>query len=52
MIGGAVLNALAFTGGNCLTKYIAGDSGVAALVEKKRHDKALEKIHPRAHAAS
>ena len=42
MIGGAVLNAAAFTGGNYLAKYIAGDSGQAALAEKKRHDKALE----------
>ena len=42
MIGGAVLNAAAFTGGNHLAKYIAGDSGQAALAEKTRHDKALE----------
>ena len=42
MIGGAVLNAAAFTGGNYLAKYIAGDSGKAALAEKIRHDKALE----------
>ena len=28
--------------GNYLAKYIAGDSGQAALVEKTRHDKALE----------
>ena len=42
MIGGAVLNAAAFTGGNYLAKYIAGDSGKAALAEKTRHDKALE----------
>ena len=40
MIGGAVLNAAAFTGGNYLAKYIAGDSGKAALAEKTRHDKA------------
>ena len=26
MIGGAVLNAAAFTGGNYLAKYIAGDN--------------------------
>ena len=31
MIGGAVVNAAAFTGGNYLAKYIAGDSGKAAL---------------------
>ena len=42
MIGGAVLNAAAFTGGNYLAKCIAGDSGQAALAEKTRHDKALE----------
>ena len=42
MIGGAVLNAAAFTGGNYLAKYIAGNSGQAALAEKTRHDKALE----------
>ena len=42
MIGGAVLNAAAFTGGNYLAKYIAGDGGQAALAEKTRHDKAQE----------
>ena len=42
MISGAVLNAAAFPGGNYLAKYIAGDSGQAALAEKTRHDKALE----------
>ena len=42
MIGGAILNAAAFTGGNNLAKYLAGDSGQAALAEKTRHDKALE----------
>ena len=59
MIGGAVINAAAFTGGNYLAKYIAGDSGQAALSEKTRHDKALEayqaameKIHARALSAS
>ena len=58
MIGGAVLNAAAFTGGNYLAKNIASDRGQAALAEKTRHDKALEayhvamkKIHVRAHAA-
>ena len=40
IIGGAVLNAAAFTGGNYLAKYLSGDGG--ALAEKKRHDKALE----------
>ena len=42
MIGGAVLNAAAFTCGNYPAKYIAGDSGRAALAEKTQHDKALE----------
>lgn len=42
MMGGAILNAAAFTGGNYLARYIAGDSGKAALAEKTRHDKALE----------
>jgi len=42
MIGGAVLNAAAFTSGNYLAKYLSGDSGQAALAEKTRHDKALE----------
>ena len=42
MIGGAVLNAAAFTGGNYLAKYLAGDGGQSALAEKTRHDKALE----------
>ena len=53
MIGGAVLNAAAFTEGNYLAKFIAGDSGQAALAEKTRHDKGGDgKIHARAHAAS
>ena len=42
MIGGAVLNAAAFTGGNYLAKFLAGDNGKAALDKKTRHDKALE----------
>ena len=42
MIGGAVINAAAFTGGIYLAKFISGDSGQAALAEKTRHDKALE----------
>jgi len=42
MIGGAVLNAAALTGGNYLAKFLAGDSGKAALDEKTRRDKALE----------
>ena len=43
MVGGAVLNAATFIGGNYLAKYLSGDSGQAALDEKKRHDVALEK---------
>ena len=42
MIGGAVLNAAAFTGCNYLAKYLAGGDGQAALADKTRHDKALE----------
>ena len=42
MIGGAVLNAATFIGGNYLAKALSGDSGQAALDEKVRHDKALE----------
>jgi len=41
MIGGAVLNATAFIGGNYLARAL-GRGGKAALEEKKRHDKALE----------
>jgi len=40
MIGGVVINAAAFTGGNYLARYLSGDGG--ALAEKTRHDKALE----------
>jgi len=40
MIGGAVINAAAFTGGNYLARYLSGDGGT--LAEKTRHDKALE----------
>ena len=43
MVGGAILNAATFIGGNYLAKYLSGDSGQAALDEKKRHDLALEK---------
>ena len=42
VIGGAVLNAAAFTGGNYLAKFLAGDNEKAASDEKTRHDKALE----------
>ena len=39
MVGGAVLNAATFMGGNYLAKYLSGDSGR----RKKRHNLALEK---------
>ena len=42
MIGGAILNAATFIGGNYLAKALSGDSGQAALDGKIRHDKALE----------
>ena len=38
-----MLNAATFIGGNYLAKYLSGNSGQAALDEKKRHDQALEK---------
>ena len=41
MIGGAILNAAAFTGGSYLAKYLSGDSGKTALEEKTLHDRAL-----------
>ena len=43
MVAGAIINGAAFTGGNYLAKYLSGDSGQAAMDEKIRHDKALEK---------
>ena len=44
IIGGAVLNTATFIGSNFLAKALSGDSGQAALDEKKkRHDLALEK---------
>ena len=42
MIGGAILNAAAFTGGNYLFQLLGGDGGKAALAEKTRHNKAQE----------
>lgn len=41
MAGGAILNAVAFIGGNYLMKTLGGGED-AALKEKERHDKALE----------
>ncbi len=40
MIGGAVTNALAFTGGNYLFSHLGKDSDT----ERKRHDKAMEQL--------
>ena len=42
MVGGAVLNAATFIGGNYLAKALSGDSGKAAMDEKIWHDKALD----------
>jgi len=42
MIGGAVLNATAFIGGNYLARALGGGGRKAAFEEKKCHDKALE----------
>ena len=41
MVGGAVLNAAAFIGGNYLARALGGGDK-ASLDEKVRHDKALE----------
>ena len=41
MVGGAVLNAAAFIGGNYLARALGGGDK-AALEEKERHDKALK----------
>ena len=43
MVGGAIFNAATFIGGNYLAKALSGDGGQAALDEKIRHVKALEK---------
>lgn len=40
MVGGAIVNALAFTGGNYLFSHMGGDSNE----ERKRHDKAMEQL--------
>ena len=42
MIGGAIANAVAFTGGNYLAKYLSADSAAAMEKERERHDRALE----------
>ena len=41
MVGGAVLHATAFIGGNYLARALGGGD-IAALEEKERHDKALK----------
>ena len=43
MLGGAVLNATAFIGGNYLAKAISGSSSADLQLERERHDKAMEK---------
>ena len=42
MIGGAIANAVAFTDGNYLAKYLSGDSAAAMEKEMERNDRALE----------
>ena len=42
MIGGAIANVVAFTGGNYLAKYLSGNSAAAMEKERERHDRALE----------
>ena len=42
MIVGAIANAVAFTGGNYLAKYLSGNSAAAMEKEKERHNRALE----------
>jgi len=48
MMGGAVVNALAFTGGNYLFSML-GDKSAEAEKERKRHDLAIEELQ-RSHA--
>lgn len=42
MAGRALLNAVAFIGGNYLARYLSGDEPNAALQENVRHDIPLE----------
>ena len=42
MIGGAVVNAASFIGGNYLARYLSWDDPKVAQEEKVRHDKAIE----------
>ena len=43
MIGGAVLQATAFIGGNYIAKALSGSSSKDLELERERHDKAQEK---------
>ena len=43
MVGGAIVNALAFTGGNYLFSLLGGKSAEAEK-ERKRHDLAIEEL--------
>ena len=45
VIGGAVLNATSFIGGNYLARYLSGDDTGKAQAEKEKHDRALEKYN-------
>ena len=45
VIGGAVLNATSFIGGNYLVRYLSGDDKAQAEKERERHDHALEKYN-------
>ena len=45
VIGGAVLNATSFIGGNYLAGYLSGDDKAQAEKERERHDHALEKYN-------
>ena len=42
MAGRALLNAVAFIGGNYLACFLSGDDPKVSVKEKIRHDKALE----------
>ena len=44
-MGGAVLNATSFIGGNYLARYLSGDDKAQAEKERERHDHALEKYN-------
>ena len=45
VIGGAVLSATLFIGGNYLACYLSGDDKAQAEKERERHDHALEKYN-------